>query len=249
MIPLEMVSTRWKVPLSHPQLEPGHVHVWRACLSPAPLGAAGEEWLSREERDRARRFLRGADRDRFLRSRQVLRHLLGGYLARPPAEIEIYAGPLGKPSLANGGPGDLRFNLSHSGDMALYAFRLGAEVGIDLERAGRVRLGDLASAGFLSPGEKRDLAQLEGRSRQAALLRCWTRKEAVIKAIGEGMAAPLMEIEVSVTPEAPILRRWPGGGVAACEWALLDLDAGPGYAACLATGATAELRTWEWRWP
>jgi 4'-phosphopantetheinyl transferase len=174
---------------------------------------------------------------------------LGGYLGRPPAEVEIRAGSRGKPSLAGGDAGDLRFNLSHSGEMGLYAFRLGAEVGIDIERSGRVRLDDVASAGFLSLGEKRGLAHLEGQSRQEALLRCWTRKEAYIKATGEGMAAPLTEIEVSVAPGASRLRRWMADGDAECGWDLVDLDVGPGYAACLAMEGVAILRTWEWRWP
>lgn len=249
MIAPELASTRWEAPPSHPELLPGHVHVWRARLPLGSSGAAGENLLSKEERDRARRFLHGTDRDRYLRSHQVLRHLLGKYLGRPPVEIEICHGPRGKPSLAGAGPADLRFNLSHSGDIALYAFRLGAEVGIDLERSGRARLDDLASAGFLSPGERRDLSRLEGRSRQDALLRCWTRKEAYIKATGEGMAAPLAEIEVTVTPGTPKLRRRMAAADGARGWDLVDIAVAPGYAACLATEGAGVLSTWEWRWP
>jgi 4'-phosphopantetheinyl transferase len=107
----------------------------------------------------------------------------------------------------------------------------------------------LASAGFLSPGEKRHLSRLEGRIRQEALLRCWTRKEAYIKATGEGMTAPLAEIEVTLSPDPPILRRPNADGDAGRAWALVDLDVAPGYAACVATEGAAVLSTWDWLWP
>ena len=241
----------WRDPRPRPRLQPGQVDVWRASLDVDPSRASGLlATLSPGEKDRARRFHFLEDQSRYVAARAILRHLLGLYLDRRPMDLRLSRGAVGKPSLADAGAGDgIRFNLSHSGGLALFAFSLGREVGIDVELATSVQVDDLSPAGFLSAGEESRLRSLEGQQRQEALLRCWTRKEAYLKAIGEGMGAPLMEIEVSLLPESPALLRAPGGEKEIRRWSLLDLVPASGYAACLAVEGAAEVVCWEWHWP
>jgi 4'-phosphopantetheinyl transferase len=241
----------WIDPPPRPRLKPDQVHVWRASLDVDPSRASGLlATLSPGEKDRARRFHFLEDQSRCVAARAILRHLLGLYLDLRPTDLRLSRGAFGKPSLADAGAGDgIRFNLSHSGGLALYAFVLGREVGIDVELTTCVHVDELASAGFLSEGEERQLRALQGPPRQEALLRCWTRKEAYLKAIGEGMGAPLMEVEVSLLPESPALLRAPGGEKEIRRWSLLDLVPAPGYAACLAVEGVAQVVCWEWQWP
>jgi 4'-phosphopantetheinyl transferase len=242
---------RWAHSVSRPQLTPNEVHVWRAFLDVDPSRAPGlVATLDTEERTRARGYHFATDRDRYVLSQGILRDLLGLYLDCRPAEVSLSRGGFGKPSLT--GPpagGGLRYNLSHSGGLALCAFALGREVGIDVEFATSVEVDELARAGFLSEGEERQLRSLQGRQRQEALLRCWTRKEAYLKAIGEGMSAPLAEIEVSVVPGAPGLLRTPQGEEETGRWSLIDLTPAPGYTACLAVEGGGTLVCWEWQGP
>jgi len=241
----------WEPPPTRVCLGRGEVHVWRAALSAEGSRGAGQMGsLSEQERLGARGFHFAKDRDRYVLSRSILRQLLGLYLGRRPAAVDISVGPFGKPFVPEDSAGSgLRFNLSHSGDFALYAFSVGRDVGIDLERSVPLELDELDSAGFLSEREKLELSSLGGRSRQEALLRCWARKEAYIKATGEGMNAPLTEIEVSVAPGSPSVHRRQRGREADRRWSLEDLCVAPGYAACLAVEGEAAIDTWEWLWP
>ena len=241
----------WRDPPPRPRLQPGQVDVWRASLDVDPSRASGLlATLSPGEKDRARRFHFLEDQSRYVAARAILRHLLGLYLDRRPTDLRLSRGAFGKPSLADAGAGDgIRFNLSHSGGLALYAFVLGRAVGIDVELTTCVHVDELASAGFLSEGEERQLRALQGPPRQEALLRCWTRKEAYLKAIGEGMSASLPGIEVSLDPGVPALLQAPGGEKEVGRWSLLDLVPASGYAGCLAVEGAAEVVCWEWQRP
>jgi 4'-phosphopantetheinyl transferase len=207
----------------------------------------GVSCLSEQELLRAKRFRFAGDRMRWLLARSILRQLLALYLGRPPLSVEILRGPFGKPFVAEGGAGDgLRFNLSHSGNRAVYAFASGREVGIDIERGPLLRLEDLTSAGFLSGREIEELAALGGRGLHDALLRCWTRKEALIKATGEGLTAPLMAIEVPLDPGPHFVPRPLPGEEQPRLWSLVDVEIAPGYAACVAAEGPAQLSVWDW---
>jgi 4'-phosphopantetheinyl transferase len=138
--------------------------------------------------------------------------------------------------------------LSHSAGLAVLAFSSEGEVGIDFERSVPLRLDELSSAGFLSERELDTLVSLGGRGLQEALLRCWVRKEALVKATGEGMGAPLTEIEVPLAPGRHTLVRPLLGEEEARRWSLSDVRVAPGYAACLVVEGEAQIRIWNWGW-
>jgi 4'-phosphopantetheinyl transferase len=147
---------------------------------------AGAELLSADETARAARFVRAADRARWSRSRAILRRLLGNYLRADPRALRIEIGEHGKPALADA-PINLRFNLSHSGEIALYAFALGVEVGVDLERA-RESLDMVRAARRMIDAREADrLAALDPAERSAAFLKAWVRHEATVKCLGTGI--------------------------------------------------------------
>jgi 4'-phosphopantetheinyl transferase len=170
--------------------------------------------LSPEERERAARFRFETDRRRFIACRAAVRRLLGAELGRPPESLTFVYGPHGKPALS--GETSLRFNVAHSGPLALLALTDGIELGVDIE-AIRPDLATSEVAATVFTGAER--AQLLGPNRVDRFFQLWTRKEAYLKAIGEGFASPILEI--------------PAG------WLLEDLPIDHGYRAALAyPGAT-----------
>jgi 4'-phosphopantetheinyl transferase len=208
------------------------IHVWHRSL--AVSIAQREELfalLDSDERQRAARFHFEAGRDAFIVSHGWLRTLLGRYLNADPRTLEFTFGNRGKPSL-QGTP--LRFNLSHSGAMAACAVAQNEEVGIDIEQIRPMRDLESIARRFFHPEECRKLLALSDADREPAFFRCWTRKEAYIKALGDGLSAPLDRFEVTLAPgEAPAFVQI-DGRPAAAEWSLFNLDVGPGY-----TGAVA----------
>jgi 4'-phosphopantetheinyl transferase len=175
--------------------------------------------------------------------------VLALYLGGSPSSIDIACTGYGKPFISSGSaPGGLCFNLSHSGDYAVYALSAGRQVGIDIQRSAVLRLAEVVSGGFFSAEEAAVLGKLGEKERSLALLRCWTRKEALVKATGEGVSAPLADITVpSARGRCSFLRAMPGE-TAARLWSLIDLEVAPGYAASLAVEGDVELREWVWRW-
>ena len=207
------------------------VHVWRASLEAGDATvAACEAWLDAPELAKARRFHFARDRRRYTLGRGVLRMLAGGYSGLEPAAVRFELGPHGKPRLTPAGE-TLRFNLSHSGTQALYVFAVEREVGIDLE-AGE-RLGDdwrrLAKRIF-SPREQAELDALPPGLQRDAFLNGWTRKEAYLKATGQGLVNGLQEIEVTLTGERPAAFL---SAERALKWSLLDLRHAARMAAAL----------------
>jgi 4'-phosphopantetheinyl transferase len=192
-----------------------------------------EPLLTPDERDRADRFKFDHLRRSFVLARGVLRVLLGRYLDIDPASIRFGYDEKGKPSLARRGP--LKFNASHSGDMALYAFTLDCEIGVDVEQVRPFddlrRIADR----FFCAEETTDLMDLPEEQREAAFFRCWTRKEAYVKAIGEGLAVPLDGFAVSLRPDQPARLIHIGhDSEAAADWTLQNLEPAAGYAGAVA---------------
>jgi 4'-phosphopantetheinyl transferase len=218
------------------ELPTGAVHVWHADLSSVDSDLAG--LLSDAELARAERFPRTADGRLWARGRGLLRALLGRYLQRDPRTLRIEPDAHGKPKLL-GGPGDARatsgsgsaasptlhFNLSHSGEIAVYALAAGP-VGVDVEVARRpVEALALAGRAFGAEEAKR-LAELDPRSREREFLRAWVRHEAALKLLGTGIGGR----RAAQTPP------WIG-----------DLEIGPGAAAAVALDAEpSELRCRRW---
>lgn len=174
---------------SPPPLPPGEIHLWLARLD-APVGASAMALLAPEERARAATFRRPALSQAYLAAHLALRRLLGGYLRRAPADIGLIRGPAGKPALRHEpeeAAGGLQFNLSHAGDWALLGFAHGRAVGVDLEPLRPDPPLEAASLVF-SPAERRLLDTQAAALRGAAFLRLWTRKEARLKAEGQGFS-------------------------------------------------------------
>jgi 4'-phosphopantetheinyl transferase len=186
-------------------LAPTSLHVWRASLD-APLESLARfsALLSQKEAARARRFVFDRDRHPYTVAQATLRLLLGRYLQIPPESVRTQSGPQGKPFLAKSSHfSELQFNLSHSHGMALFAFAARRELGIDIEKirpnfASR----DIAQRYFSHP----EIAELDGlppASYTEAFFLCWTRKEAYIKARGQGLHIPLDSFSVTLTPDRP----------------------------------------------
>jgi len=205
------------------------IDVWRLSLSPAVRLIPGfESFLSAEEQQRAARFRFPEHERRFRVCHAAVRRVLGHYLRQAAETIELVAGPGRKPRLAGESP--LRFNLSHSGDLALLAVTTGREVGVDLE-ALRFDFAVESIAGYFTAPEQELVRHADTDTERARVFfRLWTRKEAVLKAAGSGLDVGLETLDVSASP--PELARFPAG--AQTFWKVADLDAGPDYAAALA---------------
>ena len=208
------------------------VHVWSAGLDlPAVELAALAALLDEDESLRARRFHFERDRRHFTAARGFLRLLLGRYLDAPPAGLRFGYGVRGKPFVAAPVGSSLCFNVSHSYGRALFAFACGREVGIDLEAG--ARLGDdwpgLVRRIF-SARERSELFSLPAERQRAAFLNGWTRKEAFLKATGQGLVDGLQSIEVTLDPGRP--PAWLAAEPAH-RWTIHDLRRGEDYAAAL----------------
>jgi 4'-phosphopantetheinyl transferase len=220
------------------------VDVWFGSLeaSEAELARLGRI-LSEDELERARRFRFSRDRDRYVAGRGLLRVLLGGYTGSPPEALEFAYSAYGKPRLA--AVERLSFNVSHSADQIVVAVAPGVPIGVDIEVPDSKPSDELVARRFFSAAEVRDLLALPTDVRPRAFLACWTRKEAYIKARGEGLSLPLQEFDVTLAPGvAPQLRRTAWSETEPSEWLLLDIsDHCPGCVAALALRAhAADLR-------
>ncbi|MCC0804975.1 4'-phosphopantetheinyl transferase superfamily protein [Methylobacterium sp. W2] len=209
-----------------------YVTVWDVDLTQAlDHRAKCRDLLSDDETARASRFARDVDRWRFEASHAALRLVLGDRLGLDPRDLAFGATPSGKPYLAGKLSGACRFSLSHSGSRALIGLSSSAEIGIDVEEVRPMPdLLRIARAHFA----REEIAALEAlspRDLTAAFFACWTRKEAVAKATGQGLSLPLDSFVVSVTPERAELLAMPDGTNA---WSLHALPTAPGYAAALA---------------
>jgi 4'-phosphopantetheinyl transferase len=223
-------------PLRSPLTEQA-VQIWRVNLSRTVDGLQSlRKWLSDDERRRAASFRFDVDSDRFIAARGALRQVLAGYLKCGPSEVEFGYGKFGKPELAGQPPGyPLEFNLSHSQDEALIAVTIGHRVGVDLEQIRPLNdLKGMAQASF-SPLECEALARLEANEQVLAFFRAWTRKEALLKALGTGFSISSKEFEVSLAPEEPArLISVPVGAPLPPGWSLQDLKVAPGFLAAVA---------------
>lgn len=175
--------------------------------------------LSDAERQRAGRFRFERDRRRFIVARARLRELLAARLGVPPEAVELVYGKNGKPGLAQRyADSGWRFNVSHCDDVAVYAFSRDSDVGIDIEAIRAVSEADAIAARFFSRREHEAYSALSPRDKPLGFLNCWTRKEAVAKALGDGLSMPLDELDVS----------------RASGWRLHSFSPLPGFIAALA---------------
>jgi len=222
----------------------GEIHVWR--IDCGEDDGADDGVLSADERARAAQFRFDDHRRRYVHVRTVLRRLLAGYLSAAPESFIFEYARYGKPSMAGGGP-PLHFNVSHSGDVALAAFSRSCSPGVDVER---VRpLDDLAmlAAGVMSPSELARFHALPPAMRTRAFFLVWTRKEAVLKAQGIGLAGSMPAVEVSLGRHETLAMERAGSAILS-SWRVWPLDAGDDYEASLAAAAGAEVKVIERVW-
>jgi 4'-phosphopantetheinyl transferase len=199
----EMIE--WSSPSTTPVLACGEVHVWRASLSgDLPASRCFAPTLSADEQARAARFIFERDRDHYISARGILRDLLGRYMKFAPQMIKFEYGPHGKPAIAcaNSKPA-ISFNLSHSHGLAMVAIAHKREVGIDVELIRPDFAGEQIAKRYFSGTEVAELNALPTQQRAESFFLCWTRKEAYIKARGDGLHTPLDSFSVSLSPDNP----------------------------------------------
>jgi 4'-phosphopantetheinyl transferase len=236
----------WSAPPQLLSLQPGEVHVWRVELDQrADRIEEFRTTLAADEIERANRFHFDKHRKHFLVGRGFLRHVIARYLETAAAALQFSYGPFGKPAL-NGVHRDsrLRFNMSHSHGVALLAISEATELGVDIEHIRADFASEEIARRFFSPREVETFNGLAAQEQVAAFFRCWSRKEAYIKAIGRGLSQPLDAFDVTLAPGEPaaLLRVEEDD---AARWTMCDLDVGAEYAAALAVeGPVPILRCW-----
>lgn len=238
-------AVKWEVLSAELTLAEGEVHVWRASLEIEPhVRAELARTLSPDEALRARRFHFSRDRDAFITARGILRRLLAMYLNRPATQIGLRYGQFGKPELSlQRSDQPIRFNLSHSHGLAVFAFSQGRELGIDLELSRSDVVTEEIVVHYFSAREIDEWRALPSESRAQGFFNCWTRKEAYIKALGEGLQVPLDSFDVTLTPGTPAMFRRGVEG----QWHLCAFAAKKDYPAALAySGSPCEVRFLSW---
>lgn len=238
----------WETPPEFVKAWRDEVHVWRACLDVQSSHVQRLAlMLSADERERAERFRFQRHRDHFVAARVFLRILIGQYLQKEPDQIQFSYNPYGKPYLAQEGNHAPSFNLSHSEGLALYAVTRDREIGVDVEHISKQIEVDSIAERFFSSREVAAFRSLPQRLRRQAFFTCWTRKEAYIKAKGEGLSTPLDKFSVSLSPGEPaMLVDVQVDPKEVSRWSLSELNPDPRYVAALAVeGHDWMLRCWE----
>lgn len=226
------------------------VHIWQVPLDPpARLLKVARDVLDNAEHGRAAGFAVASERTRFIAAHLALRMVLARYTGASPGGLVLVHGAHGKPALAAGFAW-LRFNLAHSGDLALIACAQGREVGVDIEQIRPDSADEAIAAQLFSAGEQAALRTLSAHLRPAGFFACWTRKEAYVKARGLGLTIPLADFDVPLDPMLPatriILRNEPD---ADGDWWVQDLPLGMLYAAAVAAEGTGwRITRLPWSW-
>jgi 4'-phosphopantetheinyl transferase len=184
-------------------LDAAEVHLWQASLDGRPADIF-ESFLSADELARANRFHFVKDRNHFVVARGLLRNLLAAYLGVNCTELNFCYGAQGKPFLLLDGQTQINFNVSHSHGRAAFAFSRGRELGVDLEYVKGDFDDELIANQFFSRAEVLALRTVPIEQRKQAFFNCWTRKEAYIKARGEGLSLPLDQFDVTLRPDEPV---------------------------------------------
>jgi 4'-phosphopantetheinyl transferase len=228
------------------------VHIWAASLAvPSATLDSLKPFLSKQELDRAARFHFEHHRSRFIAGRGLLRRVLGRYLETDPAALEFVYGPNGKPAVAGSAHASkIEFNLAHSEDLALLAVTQQSPVGVDVEALRHLTDAADLVARFFCPRENQIFSHLAVAEQPAAFFNLWTRKEALLKATGEGIGRLLNQVEVSFLPdEQAKFRHLPTEVASPADWTLRALSPAPGYTGALATTVKSiNLQCWKWEW-
>lgn len=232
-------------------LLPGEIHLWRTFQSYAKDAEIFfEGLLSSDELKRAHRYHFSDDRRAYTASRAMMRSVLGAYCRVDPVYLKFRYNSYGKPSLTNEfSYSQISFNLAHSNGLALLAVSTIPLLGVDVELVRDELDYPMIAEQFFSPREKAALREIPAAQQRAAFFHGWTRKEAFIKAVGEGLSYPLDQFDVSLGPHEPArllaTLRHPEE---AQHWQMVSLSPASGYiAAVAARGVIAKLKTWQWQ--
>jgi 4'-phosphopantetheinyl transferase len=218
-------------------------HVWLARLD-EENAADLENIISDDERARAKRLRFDSDKKRFIAARANLRIILGNYLQTNPRKIRFEYGEFGKPAIA--GESEIKFNVSHSGNLALYAVARCREVGVDIERINKSFVEDGMISQTLTGQEKAHFLALPVDKREIFFFECWTRKEAFLKACGKGFLVPPNKIETLSFSNISADFSEVGFGFQPSFWSFQAIPCNPGYAAALVTeGDSPRLKFWH----
>jgi 4'-phosphopantetheinyl transferase len=243
--------SNWPDSLSSTSTPQGNavVHVWATNLdvSASALQSIAET-LSRNESERAARFHFERDRNRYIAGRGLLREALGNYLKMPPAEVPLVYGPNGKPLLQTASNRTtIHFNLAHSQNLALLAVTYAGQVGVDVERLRPLSDANELVNRFFSARESAAFESVPEAQKPTAFFNLWTRKEAWLKATGEGIGHLLNKVEVSFLPGEPAkLLSLPQDSTS--HWTLTDLAPAPRFAGALAVACSSAPILSCWRW-
>lgn len=211
------------------RINPNEIHIWSAILTLSPEQEHEKlALLSVDERERAYRFHFAIHRQRYIASRSQLRQILSLYLDTPPQDLVFAYTAHQKPYLQLPSHSRLQFNLSHSENMGVYAFTLDYAIGVDIEKIQDTYQAGLATR-FFNAEENRRLQQIPALERIAEFYRIWSRKEALIKAVGKGLSIPLSSFSVvdNASPDVIMLEDK--------QWSLAALSITPGYQSAVAT--------------
>jgi 4'-phosphopantetheinyl transferase len=240
----------WPAPPAQWLLTASDVHVWAASLhQPSARIASFNETLSPDERQRAAQFTLDLHRHRFIAGRGMLRAILASYLNCAPRDLAFKYEIRGKPLLAQ--PFDahkISFNLAHCEDLALFAVAKDVHLGIDVEKVRAMKDAEGIAARFFSARESSGLNALPEDQKPQAFFNLWTRKEAILKATGAGIAGSMNRVEVSFLPDEPAaLLSLLGSPQIARTWTLHSLAPADGFCGTLASPAkVASPCCWTW---
>ena len=245
----EIVCSKWQTPQRMPKLADDEAHIWLANLSvPESSLAIFLASLTDDEKDRANRFIFQKDRDHFIAARGTLRAVLSRYLQIDADRLRFCYNSYGKPALIEGtNSANLRFNVSHSHGLGLFAVTHHREIGVDIEHIRPDFAGPDIAERFFSANEVAALRNLAESEQVEGFFNCWVRKEAYIKAKGKGLSIPLDQFEVSLTTgESEVTLRTASDSEEPALWKLYHLSPALDYTAAVAIqGTTREIKFWR----
>lgn len=244
-------NTQWRPAVPGQLISSNEVHIWRLLLNEHHSNIENiKQNLSNDELVKTEKFYFEKDQNRFIMARGMLRMILAGYLGTKPHELRFEYTPFGKPLLAeNNDNKSIHFNISHSDNVVLYAITNNRNIGIDVERINdRIDITQVAQR-FFSPGEINALERCKRENRAEIFFQYWTRKEALVKAMGNGVSFSLEQIDVSkVDGKALSPIRLLNTGTDVSDWHIQDLFPAEGYTAAFAVKESdLAISYWDYR--